>query len=126
MSREPTAFTYDSPEGLPPAEEAVQRMLGLDPQGITGPAPERVAVLRLVAEQAQPRIDEVRTMPEPAPAHEIFEVLANPARHEELDGSGSLRGAVSTGVVSGVGSMAKTLELLDALCAPRPNHPVPS
>jgi hypothetical protein len=40
-----------------------------------------------------------------APAHDIFQVLANPVRHLELDGSGSLRGAVSTGVISGVGDV---------------------
>jgi len=40
-----------------------------------------------------------------APPHDIFEVLANPARHHELDGSGSLRGAVSTTMISGVGDV---------------------
>jgi RNA polymerase sigma-70 factor, ECF subfamily len=40
-----------------------------------------------------------------APAHEIFQILANPARHRELDGSGSLRGAVSTTMISGVGDV---------------------
>ena len=30
-----------------------------------------------------------------APAHDIFRVLADPARHVELDGSGMLRGAVT-------------------------------
>ena len=40
-----------------------------------------------------------------APAHDIFQVLANPVRHPELDGSGSLRGAVSTGRISGVGDV---------------------
>ena len=40
-----------------------------------------------------------------APAHDIFQVLANPARHHELDGSGSLRGAVSTTMISGVGDV---------------------
>jgi len=40
-----------------------------------------------------------------APAHDIFQVLANPVRHQELDGSGSLRGAVSTGMISGVGDV---------------------
>jgi hypothetical protein len=40
-----------------------------------------------------------------APAHDIFQVLANPVRHPEFDGSESLRGAVSTAVISGVGEV---------------------
>lgn len=40
-----------------------------------------------------------------APAHDIFQVLANPARHPEFDGSASLRGAGSTGQISGVGDV---------------------
>lgn len=40
-----------------------------------------------------------------APANDIFQVLANPVRHPEFDGSGSLRGAGSTAVVSGVGDV---------------------
>jgi len=40
-----------------------------------------------------------------APAHDIFQVLANPVRHLELDGSGSLRGAASTEMISGVGDV---------------------
>jgi hypothetical protein len=40
-----------------------------------------------------------------APASEIFQVLANPVRHLELDGSGMLRGAVSTEMISGVGDV---------------------
>ena len=40
-----------------------------------------------------------------APAHEIFQVLADPVRHPEFDGSESLRGAVSTAVISGVGDV---------------------
>jgi uncharacterized protein YndB with AHSA1/START domain len=40
-----------------------------------------------------------------APAHEIFQVLADPARHAEFDGSESLRGAGSAAVVSGVGDV---------------------
>jgi hypothetical protein len=40
-----------------------------------------------------------------APAHDIFQVLANPARHLELDGSGSLRGAVSARMISGIGDV---------------------
>ncbi len=40
-----------------------------------------------------------------APAHDIFEVLADPARHPEFDGSESLRGAGSTTVISGVGDV---------------------
>jgi hypothetical protein len=40
-----------------------------------------------------------------APARDIFQVLASPARHLELDGSGSLRGAVSPTMISGVGDV---------------------
>jgi hypothetical protein len=40
-----------------------------------------------------------------APAHDIFQILANPARHTELDGSGALRGAVSTAPISAVGDV---------------------
>jgi hypothetical protein len=40
-----------------------------------------------------------------APAHDIFQILANPARHLDLDGSQSLRGAASTAVISGVGDV---------------------
>ena len=40
-----------------------------------------------------------------APAHDIFQVLANPVRHPEFDGSDSLRGAGSTAVISGVGDV---------------------
>ena len=38
-----------------------------------------------------------------APADRIFEVLASPARHTELDGSGMLRGLISGGPISAVG-----------------------
>jgi hypothetical protein len=40
-----------------------------------------------------------------APAHAIFQVLANPVRHPEFDGSESLRGAGSAAVISGVGDV---------------------
>ena len=40
-----------------------------------------------------------------APVHDIFQVLADPVRHPEFDGSGSLRGAGSTAVISGVGDV---------------------
>jgi hypothetical protein len=40
-----------------------------------------------------------------APAHDIFQVLANPLRHPDFDGSESLRGAASTAVISGVGDV---------------------
>ena len=40
-----------------------------------------------------------------APVHDIFQVLANPARHLEFDGSESLRGTGSTAVISGVGDV---------------------
>ncbi|GAA4720739.1 polyketide cyclase [Phytohabitans rumicis] len=40
-----------------------------------------------------------------APAAVIFQVLANPARHLDLDGSGMLRGAASDKVITGVGDV---------------------
>jgi hypothetical protein len=40
-----------------------------------------------------------------APAHDIFQILANPLRHPELDGSGMLREPVSTTMISGVGDV---------------------
>jgi Polyketide cyclase / dehydrase and lipid transport len=40
-----------------------------------------------------------------APAAMIFRVLADPGRHTELDGSGMLRGAVTTTPISGVGDV---------------------
>ena len=40
-----------------------------------------------------------------ASASAIFRVLADPGRHRELDGSGMLRGAVTTVPVSGVGDV---------------------
>ena len=40
-----------------------------------------------------------------APASEIFQILADPGRHRDLDGSESLRGAGSTVVISGVGDV---------------------
>ncbi|HEY1623964.1 MAG TPA: SRPBCC domain-containing protein [Streptosporangiaceae bacterium] len=40
-----------------------------------------------------------------APAHTIFQVLTDPGRHVELDGSGMLRGAASTDVIKGVGDV---------------------
>lgn len=40
-----------------------------------------------------------------APAAVIFRVLADPGRHLEIDGSGMLRGAMTTAPVSGVGDV---------------------
>jgi hypothetical protein len=40
-----------------------------------------------------------------APAHDIFAVLVSPARHQEFDGSGSLRGAASPAAVTAVGDV---------------------
>jgi len=40
-----------------------------------------------------------------APARDIFQLLADPGRHPDLDGSGMLRGAVSRAVVTGVGDV---------------------
>ena len=40
-----------------------------------------------------------------APADRIFSVLADPGRHEELDGSGMLRGAATEGAVTGLGDV---------------------
>ena len=38
-----------------------------------------------------------------APAHQIFAILADPVKHLDLDGSGMLRGAVTTAPVTRVG-----------------------
>ena len=40
-----------------------------------------------------------------APADRIFAVLADPGRHEDLDGSGMLRGATTAGAVTGLGDV---------------------
>jgi hypothetical protein len=40
-----------------------------------------------------------------APAGAIFGVLANPGRHTEIDGSGMLRGAVTSDVITGAGDV---------------------
>jgi hypothetical protein len=40
-----------------------------------------------------------------APAERIFEILANPQRHMDLDGSEMLRGALSNEVITGVGDV---------------------
>jgi uncharacterized protein YndB with AHSA1/START domain len=40
-----------------------------------------------------------------APAETIFRVLANPARHPDLDGSGMLRSVVTNRVISAVGDV---------------------
>jgi hypothetical protein len=40
-----------------------------------------------------------------SPASVIFQILADPARHRDLDGSGMLRGVVSGSRISGVGDV---------------------
>jgi hypothetical protein len=40
-----------------------------------------------------------------ASAHDIFQILANPARHPDFDGSEMLRGASSSAVITGVGDV---------------------
>jgi hypothetical protein len=40
-----------------------------------------------------------------APASEIFQILADPGRHRDLDGSGMLQGVVSGSAVSGLGDV---------------------
>ncbi|HET9732941.1 MAG TPA: SRPBCC family protein [Acidimicrobiales bacterium] len=40
-----------------------------------------------------------------APAEVVFALLADPAKHPEIDGSGMLRSATSSGVISGVGDI---------------------
>ena len=39
------------------------------------------------------------------PARDIFQLLADPRRHPELDGSGMVRGAVGAAVITGVGDV---------------------
>lgn len=38
-----------------------------------------------------------------APAEEVFGILADPARHVSIDGSGMLKQAVSTAIIENVG-----------------------
>ena len=40
-----------------------------------------------------------------SPASAIFQILADPARHRDLDGSGMLRGVVSGAAITGVGDV---------------------
>jgi hypothetical protein len=40
-----------------------------------------------------------------SPASAIFQILADPGRHRELDGSGMLRGVVSGAMISGIGDV---------------------
>jgi uncharacterized protein YndB with AHSA1/START domain len=40
-----------------------------------------------------------------APAHDIFQILADPKRHTEFDGSQALRGADSAAAITGVGDV---------------------
>jgi hypothetical protein len=40
-----------------------------------------------------------------APADEIFAILASPARHQDFDGSESLRGVASDAMITGVGEV---------------------
>ena len=40
-----------------------------------------------------------------SPAAEIFQILADPVRHRDLDGSGMLQELVSGGTISGVGDV---------------------
>jgi uncharacterized protein YndB with AHSA1/START domain len=40
-----------------------------------------------------------------APAASIFQILADPERHRDIDGSGTLRGAAPGAVISGVGDV---------------------
>jgi hypothetical protein len=41
----------------------------------------------------------------PAPADDIFRILADPERHIDIDGSGMLRGAVSTEMITAAGDI---------------------
>jgi predicted RNase H-like HicB family nuclease len=48
-----------------------------------------------------------------APVDRIFEILANPQRHTDLDGSEMLRGAVSDGMITGVGDVFSMKMFMD-------------
>jgi hypothetical protein len=48
-----------------------------------------------------------------APAERIFDILANPQRHTDLDGSEMLRGAVSKEMITGVGDVFSMKMYLD-------------
>src|SRR5579863_8839982 len=50
-----------------------------------------------------------------APADQIFELLADPRRHTELDGSGMLRGAVSDETITRVGDAFEMRMHLDEI-----------
>jgi len=51
-----------------------------------------------------------------ASAHAIFQLLADPGRHPEFDGSGMVRAGASNAVISGIGEGASILVY------PKPNH----
>jgi hypothetical protein len=55
-----------------------------------------------MTEQSKP-VEVSRRIEAPAPL--IFEILANPQRHMDFDGSGMLRGAVFNGLISDVGDI---------------------
>jgi len=48
-----------------------------------------------------------------APADRIFDILANPQRHTDLDGSEMLRGAVSNEMITGVGDVFSMKMFMD-------------
>jgi hypothetical protein len=48
-----------------------------------------------------------------APADRIFNILANPNRHTDLDGSGMLRGALSNEMIGGVGDVFSMKMFMD-------------
>jgi hypothetical protein len=48
-----------------------------------------------------------------APTDRVFEILANPNRHTDLDGSGMLRGAVSDDLITGVGDVFSMKMFMD-------------
>ena len=53
-----------------------------------------------------------------APAGHIFRILADPARHPDFDGSQSLRGPASPGVISGTGDVFRSEEHTSELQSP--------
>ncbi len=52
---------------------------------------------------ADDRIDQTVSRKIAAPAEEIFKVLADPARHLDIDGSGLLKDASGNSIISGIG-----------------------
>ena len=78
--------------GMPPGDELLDDGASYLPSGIGADARRRLLLGRepglMTDDEYQPVAVSRRIC---APAHDIFQILANPARHPEFDGSESLR-----------------------------------